>query len=58
VFYESDPAKRLFYGYDSKIKKCSTILEVGATFVFFISLPAALYFLELASTLRKEGKID
>jgi hypothetical protein len=56
VFYEPDRAKRIFYCYDSQIKKCSAALAVVATFGFFISLPIALYWLELASTLRKEGK--
>jgi hypothetical protein len=56
VFYEPDPAKRLFYCYDSKIKQCTAVLAVVATFGFFISLPIALYCLELAFTNRKEGK--
>ena len=57
VYYEIDPAKRLFYCYDSKIKKCSAIVTMVATFGYFISLPAALYWLELAITTQKEGKI-
>jgi len=55
VYYETDPAKRLFYCYDSKIKKFSAIVTMVATFGYFISLPAALYWLELAITSRKEG---
>jgi len=31
-------------------------VAVVATFGYFISLPAALYYLELAITKRKEGK--
>jgi hypothetical protein len=50
VYFESDPAKRLFYCYDSKLKKCATVVTLVATFGFFISLPAALYWLELAYT--------
>lgn len=56
VYFESDRAKRIFYCYDSQIKKCSAVLAVAATFGFFISLPVALYCLELTFTNRKEGK--
>lgn len=46
VYYEKDPAKRIFYCYDSCMIRFMAILNMFSTFFFFFAVVGVLYALE------------
>lgn len=46
VYYENNPAKRIFYSYDSCLIRAMAVLNMFATFCFFFAIVGVLYALE------------